>query len=164
MSKEELKFQVDFYHDLKIYQSVRGVTAIILAAIILLSIILIFFGFFPYSSGIAIYLIFVAILTFLTYKGYRWAMIIVLILNILNVINNLYSSILENQVYMILGLIIGFSIIFPELYNAIRVENERKRRLRQKPKENERFCTNCGFNINSQDKFCEKCGTRLKEI
>lgn len=80
-SEDDLKNQVENYHQLKITQSYRGISVVIMAGLLSLTFLLTFFDIFNISMEDFLYTLFiyVPILVFV-YRGHRWAIITLMII------------------------------------------------------------------------------------
>ena len=79
ISEEELKNQVDSYRTLKITQSYRGISALLLVASMMLTGLLAKFGVIAYEDFYINLFVYLPI-AFFVYKGHRWAIIAIMIL------------------------------------------------------------------------------------
>lgn len=164
MSPEELKEQVEGYNTLKITQSYRGVSVLIVSALWLLGLVIAFFGEYSSVSDMFLSLFIYVPILFFVYKGHRWAIVSLLVLYTIEKIYTLYLS--AEMGGFVLGSIIWWLIITPYIYKALLVENARRKGV-----ENPTtvaadivegvYCTKCGTKAESDGKFCTKCGTQL---
>ncbi len=157
ISNEELRYQVDNYSKLKITESYRGVAAIITFVLIGFSILLYAFGVVAPNSGTTIELIIYLILAFLIYKkGYRWAIVTVMALWTADKAIQIYDASLQGG--SLISILIWWFILMPYLYKALRVENEKGKRM-PIPK---KFCGGCGTTLDEDSKFCMQCGRKVE--
>ncbi len=163
--EEELKAQVENYNTLKVTQSYRGVVVISISALLLLTLIISLFGII-FDPGTVLFslIIYVPILIF-TYRGHRWAIITLLILWTIEKVSTAMMSIEMDS--SPLSSIIFWLAIAPSIYNALRVENLRKKKINpvaqpaQVPTFQTHFCSGCGNKLNPQVNFCNQCGTKI---
>ncbi|MCK4524852.1 MAG: zinc ribbon domain-containing protein [Candidatus Andersenbacteria bacterium] len=154
IDKEDLKNQVENYDKLKITQSYRGVSVLIVVVLLGLSLLLGFFGVYANIEetlyGLIIY---VPILIFV-YRGHRWAIIALMILW---TFEKWYQLI---EVGSIMPLI-WWIIIIPYFYKALKIENERRKlSTNQNTSSDKRFCSHCGSAIDIDANFCRHCGEK----
>ncbi len=167
MSPEELKEQIGSYDTLKITQSYRGVSVLIVSALWLLGFLLAFFGEYSSMSDMFLSLVIYLPILFFVYKGHRWAIVSLLILYTIEKIYTLYLSVEMGG--FVLGSIIWWLIVTPYIYKALLVENARRKET-QNPVDLTAsvtegvYCTKCGTRAKSDGKFCIKCGTELASL
>jgi hypothetical protein len=122
IDETELKNQVENYTTLKITQSYRGISILIISSFLGLSLLLSFFGTFADPAtilwGIVIYLPII----FFVYRGHRWAIILLMALY---TFEKGYLFVLENGKNI--WPIFWWIIIMPYFWKALRVENERRK-------------------------------------
>jgi hypothetical protein len=164
VSGEELKYQVENYDKLTITESYRGIAAIIISALIGLSVLLYYIlGFYSPDIGVAIELLIYLVGAILIYKkGYRWAIIGVMILWTMDKAAQMYDVVSSGQSVGWLGIIIWWFILMPYLYKALKVENARRKKsvaTRQANKGS--FCSKCGNALDDDSVFCAKCGAKV---
>lgn len=152
MSDEELQNQVDNYDTLKITESYKGISTIILLAILALSLILGFFNVIPVEDVLYSLIIYIPII-FFVYRGHRWAIISIMILWTIEKAITLFAggSVLS---------IFWWAIVIPYFYKALKVENERKK-IEKISSNKIYFCENCGNKIKKGTKFCTNCGKKI---
>lgn len=163
IEKDDLKKQIDNYSTLKITESYRGISVLIVTALFIFSILVTTFvdtsDYISQSDILYSLIIYIPIL-FFVYKGHRWAIIALMILW---TFEKGYSF-LEFGGFMN---IFWWAIVMPYFYKALKVENERKKQERTLSDENEssnqheKFCDNCGKPINLTVKFCQSCGNKI---
>lgn len=119
MTEEELRKQVDNYKTLKITQSYKGISVLILLSFLVLTVMLGLFGIVSLGDtlyGLIIYLP----IAFFVYRGHRWAIILLMILW---TIEKGYQLFLVGSIIPLLWWV----IIIPYFYKALKVENERRK-------------------------------------
>ena len=158
-SDEELKYQVENYDKLKITESYRGIAAIIIFALICLSILLYAFGVTSSDNGTTIELLIYLVAAFLIYKkGYRWAIVGVMILWTADKAVQIYNSMGSGW----LGIAIWWFILMPYLYKALKIENARRKKSASTIRTGRgSFCSKCGNLLDEDSVFCAKCGTKI---
>lgn len=167
MSPEELKEQVEGYNTLKITQSYRGVSVLVVGALLLLGFVFAYFGVYASMSDMFLSLVIYIPVLFFVYKGHRWAIISLFILWTIEKIYTLYLA--AESGGFILGSIIWWFIVAPYIYKALLVENARRKGI-QNPAivttdvVEGVYCTKCGTKAESDGKFCTKCGTQLSSL
>lgn len=159
ITSEELKEQVENYNTLKITQSYRGVSVLIVGALLLFSLLLSFFGVYAdVTSMIYGMLIYVPIL-FFVYRGHRWAIILLMILWTYEKGYTLFLSVQSGGGGI--GSVIWWLIVTPYIYNALVVENAHRKIARVAIKADTIFCSKCGTKQVTDAKFCTECGAGL---
>lgn len=152
IDEDDLKNQVENYYKLKITGSYRGISVLIVVALLGLSLLLGFLGVYASVDEILYGLIIYVPILFFVYKGHRWAIVALMIL---------WTFEKGYQLIEVGGImpLIWWAIIMPYFYKALRVENER-RKLSANPSVNSsrRFCSHCGGAIDTDAKFCTSCG------
>lgn len=157
----DLKNQIENYKILKITKSYRGISVLIVFALLGLSLILSFVGAYvdPTTMFWAI-VIYLPILLFV-YKGHRWAIIILMAMWTFEKGYQLYE-IGQSGSGSAIGPIIWWLIVMPYFWKALKVENERRKLT---PATNSVagsiFCHKCGARNEIDAKFCFKCGERM---
>src|SRR3989344_8059192 len=121
ISEEELKNQVDSYRTLKITQSYRGISALLLVASMMLTGLLAKFGVIAYEDFYINLFVYLPI-AFFVYKGHRWAIIAIMILWTYEKGYQVYL----NETSPIISLI-WWSIFMSYFYNALKVELKRRK-------------------------------------
>jgi ribosomal protein L40E len=160
ISAEELKEQIENYNTLKITQSYRGVAVLIVSALLLLSLVLGYFGVYASFQDIILGLFIYIPVLFFVYKGHRWAIITLLALWTLEKAYTIYLSVQSSG--SPIGSIIWWLIVAPYIYKALKVENERRKiKDSSNMKLDGVYCTNCGTRQGKSAKFCTKCGVNL---
>jgi len=158
LDEANLKNQLDNYNTLGITQSYRGISVLIVAALLGISLILSFFGLFADPTTMFWEILIYLPILYFVYNGHRWAIILLMVL---------YSFERGAQVYEIsqsgsnsIALpIIWWCIVMPYFWKALRIENERKKvaKLHVVHSDN-RFCKHCGSKVELDSKFCANCG------
>ncbi len=163
ITPEELKEQVENYNTLKITQSYRGISVLIVGALLLLSLVLAFFGLFSSVSDIILSLVLYVPILFFVYKGHRWAIVSLLVLWTLEKAYTLYLSVDMGSTPI--SSIIWWLIVAPYIYKALVVENARIKNKQNPSVEVEGiYCTKCGTRQAKDSKFCTKCGNQLSSV
>jgi hypothetical protein len=121
ISEEEMKTQVENYNNLKITQSYRGISALLILGSMVLTVLLAKFGVISYD---AIYssIIYLPI-AFFIWKGHRWAMIAMMILWTFEKGYQLYASGGTSPIVPI----IWWAIFMGYFVNAFKIELARKK-------------------------------------
>ncbi len=122
ISEEDMKTQVENYNNLKITESYRGISALLILGSMILTVVLAKLDLVSYDAvyGAIIYLP----LAFFIWKGHRWAMIIMI---------GLWTFEKGYQVYATAGesspivAIIWWAIFVGYFVNALKVEIARKK-------------------------------------
>lgn len=161
VDEADLKNQVENYNNLKITQSYRGISVLIISALLGFSLLLSFFGVYADPTtmiwGIVIYLP----ILFFVYKGHRWAIVLLMALWTFEKGYQLYQIGQDGGGSGIMP-IIWWLILMPYFWKALKVENE-KRRVAPvlKDASGSIFCQKCGAQNESSSKFCYKCGAKV---
>lgn len=121
ISEEEMKTQVENYNNLKITQSYRGISALLILGSMVLTVLLAKFGVISYDAvyGSIIYLP----IAFFIWKGHKWAMIAMMILWTFEKGYQLYASGGTSPIIPI----IWWAIFMGYFVNAFKVELARKK-------------------------------------
>ncbi|MCK4473655.1 zinc-ribbon domain-containing protein [Candidatus Parcubacteria bacterium] len=154
INETELNYQVDNYSKLKITESYRGISVLITTALLGISILLALFNLYPLEEILYGLIIYVPILLFV-YKGHRWAIVALMIL---------WTFEKGYQFIEVGGImpLIWWVIITPYFYRVLKVENKRRKLpMNQSTISDQCFCSHCGEVINTDAKFCAKCGTKI---
>lgn len=159
IEEDDLKNQIDNYSTLQITKSYRGISVLIVVALLALSILLAFFGIYASVEEILYGLIIYIPILFFVYRGHRWAIVALMAL---------WTFEKGYQLVEVGGImpIIWWAIIMPYFYKAFKVENERRKYEQVTTNEDRatnqfgKFCGNCGKPISSDAKFCQSCGTQ----
>jgi len=161
IEEADLKNQVENYNTLKISESYRGISVLIISALLGFSLVLAFFGVYADIStmicGIVLYLPII----FFVYKGHRWAIVLLMAMWTLEKGYQLYEIGQGGGGSGIMP-IIWWLIIMPYFWKALKVENE-KRKLAPALKDapGSAFCHKCGEQLETNSKFCTKCGAKV---
>lgn len=161
IEEADLKNQVENYNTLKISESYRGISVLIISALLGFSLILAFFGVYADIAtmiwGIVLYLPII----FFVYKGHRWAIVLLMAMWTLEKGYQLYQIGQGGGGSGIMP-IIWWLIIMPYFWKALKVENE-KRKLAPALKDapGSAFCHKCGEQLETNSKFCTKCGAKV---
>ncbi len=120
VSEEDMKTQVDNYKNLKVTESYRGISALLILGSMVLTVLLAKFGVISYD---AVYssIIYVPLAYFI-YKGHRWALIAIMILWTFEKGYQLYTGGTS-----VIVPIIWWSIFMNYFFNALKVELARKK-------------------------------------
>ncbi len=164
VDEADLKNQVENYNNLKITESYRGISVLIISALLGFSLLLSFFGVYADTTtmiwGIVIYLP----ILFFVYKGHKWAIILLMALWTFEKGYSLYEISQSGSGSSIMP-IIWWLIVMPYFWKALKVENERRKvtpTLTNGP--GSIFCQKCGAQNESGSKFCYKCGAKVIAI
>jgi len=161
IDEDELKKQVENYKTLKITESYRGISVLIISVFLGISLLLSIFGLYTdLVSMIFGVIIFLPIL-FFVYKGHRWAIILLMGVWTFEKFYQLYEIVQGNSGNVLITL--GWWIIIMSYFvKALRVENARRKVLSSThDTADSLFCHKCGVKLDSNSKFCSKCGTGL---
>jgi hypothetical protein len=121
ISEEEMKTQVEHYNSLKITESYRGISALLILGSMVLTVLLAKFGVISYD---AVYSAIVYLpIAFFIWKGHRWAMIAMMILWTLEKGYSLYASGGTSPIIPI----IWWAIFMGYFVNAFKIELARKK-------------------------------------
>lgn len=162
VSPEDLKEQLEGYYTLKITQSYRGITVLLISALLTLSLVLGFFEVTSLEDVIYSLIIYIPLLAFV-YKGHRWAIITLFILWTIEKVFTLIYSVEAGS--SPISSIIWFLIVAPVIYKAYVVEQERSNMsldtgVSKLLSVNSAFCSQCGKEISNDAQFCKFCGNR----
>jgi uncharacterized membrane protein YvlD (DUF360 family) len=121
----DLKNQIENYQSLKITQTYRGKSVLIILALLVFSLILSMFGIYadPVTMIIGI-MIYLPIL-FFVYKGHRWAIILLMVMYTYEKGFNIYE-ISKSGNGSGISSIIWWLIVMPYFWKALYVENKRR--------------------------------------
>lgn len=126
VDEKTLKNQIDNYSKLKIYQSLRGIAALLIEfSVVLTAIILYFTGGLPTAdilTGIIIYVVIFSIIALFVYRGSRVALILAMILFTLDKA----FSIAQGPTYVVAELA-WWVIFMRSFWQAYAVERERRK-------------------------------------
>jgi len=162
LSPDELREQVEEYKTLKLTQSYRGISILLLSALLLLGFILSYFGQYTSMEDMFLSLIIYIPIFIFVYKGHRWAIIALLILWTIEKGYTLYLA--TESGGFILSSVIWWLIVTPYIYKALLVENARLKITSDPSTDTETdgvYCTECGNKATTDAKFCTKCGKQL---
>jgi hypothetical protein len=157
---DELKNQIDNYDKLKISESYKGISVLLVGGLLILSLILGYFEIVSISDVVYSLFIYIPVL-FFVYKGHRWAIISLLVLWTIEKVFTLYMSV-ENG-GGVWGSIIWWLIVTPYIYRALLVENEKCKNKKNKSDiiSEGSFCSKCGEKLKDEAKFCGRCGNKI---
>jgi len=156
----DLKNQVENYKTLKITESYRGISVLIISVLLGLSLILSFVGVYSDPSTIFWGLIIYLPIIFFVYKGHRWAIITLIVLWTFEKGYQLYE-IGQSGSGSGIWPIIWWLIVMPYFWKALKVENERRKLVPViDGSAGSVFCYKCGAQIEANSKFCYKCGAK----
>lgn len=159
IEEEDLKNQVENYETLKITESYRGISVLIISALLGLSLILSFAGMYADPTTIFLGLIIYLPIIFFVYKGHRWAIIALILLWTFEKVYSLYEVGQSGSGIMP---IIWWLIIMPYFWKALKVENERRKLITATSGNlGSVFCHKCGGQNEVNSKFCYKCGAKI---
>ncbi len=121
MGRANIKYQVENYKNLKIYQSARGVPVLLVLVAMIFLILLAITSMVSIDIGTLFFLIisYLIILPF-SYKGHMWAIIVWLIFTVINIIYTIY----------LLGNFWFSVVMFFYVLQALRVEIERRKKIK----------------------------------
>lgn len=157
----DLKNQVENYKTLKITQSYRGISVLIIFALLGLSLILSFVGLYADLSTMFLGLIIYVPIIFFVYKGHRWAIIALITLWTFEKGYQLYE-IGQSGTGSAIWPIIWWLIVVPYFWKALKVENERRKLApATSSTTGSVFCHKCGMQNEAGAKFCIKCGAKM---
>ncbi|MFA6038129.1 MAG: hypothetical protein WC748_08440 [Legionellales bacterium] len=126
IEESDLKKQCDNYNTLKITESYRGISVLIMSAFMALGLIFSFFTSFVTLSNVIIEMIIYVPLCFFIYRGHRWAIILLMLIWTFSQgfqLNEVIQSGSGNKFMPI----IWWLIVMPYFWQALKVENERKK-------------------------------------
>ena len=154
----ELKKQVENYQNLKITESYRGISVLIISALLGLSLLLSFLGVYVDPITMLYGIIIYAPIIFFVYKGHRWAINALMIFWTYEKFYQIYETGGNGWIWPILW----WLIVTPYFWKTLKVENER-RKLAPALKDmlDSAFCHKCGKDLELSSKFCSKCGARV---
>lgn len=159
IGKEELKQQLEGYDSLKIYQSARGISLIALLFSAAVTLIFIVGGMSEPASLFDVILF--TTFGFFIFKGQRWAAVAAMVLWSIEKLLSLTSG--STNVIMIIVWWASYMHVF---YLSYKVEVMRglstRHRVSSTEADSKVFCTVCGTSIDSDSKFCFKCGAKVK--
>ncbi|NOZ69829.1 MAG: hypothetical protein GXP46_11445 [Deferribacteres bacterium] len=134
VQKEKLEFQVEQYHTLKITQSARGISFLLLLFSGVVSLI---FAYFVFNLGIfSLFDIFISfVLGYFIYRGHKWAIVSAMIFwtlgKFLLILDNISAADkLPILVSQIITQIIWWSFYMHAFYVALKVEMLRQKQER----------------------------------
>lgn len=122
IDETELKSQVENYTALKVTQSYKGISVLIILSLLGLSLLLSFFSTFADTATIFWSIVIYSPILFFVYIGHRWAIILLMILYTLEK-TYLFYELGGNNIMPI----IWWIIVMPYFWKALRVENERRK-------------------------------------
>jgi len=122
ISEEDMKTQVENYNNLKITESYRGISALLILGSMILTVVLAKFDVVSYDAvyGAIIHLP----LAFFIWKGHRWAMIVMIALWTFEKGYHVYATAGESSPIVA---IIWWAIFVGYFVNALKVEIARKK-------------------------------------
>lgn len=157
MDQAELKKQAENYSTLEITKSYRGISMLILLALLGITVFLGYLEFHSWSTVIFVSIVYLP-LAFFVYRGHRWAIVSLMIL---------FTFEKGYQLFQVKNImpIVWWIILMPYFYKALRVENELKRRQQKKNEKDQagntnKFCGECGSELVEDDNFCKQCGAK----
>lgn len=161
IDEADLKNQVENYKTLKITESYRGISVLIISALLGLSLVLSFAGIYADPTtifwGIIIYLPII----FFVYKGHRWAIVALMVLWTFEKVYSLYEVGQSGSGSGVMP-IIWWLIVMPYFWKTLKVENERRKLLPAVSGDvGSVFCHKCGAQNETDAKFCLKCGAKM---
>ena len=126
ISNEEIKRQVDNYDNLRITESFRGTSVLLILGSIILTIVLAIFNVISYSTllyGVIMYLP----IAYFIWRGHRWAIITAICLWTLD---KGYQFFTVSSGYV--PIIIWWVLFASCFYNTLRIENIRRLKIKIK--------------------------------
>ncbi len=160
MEETDIKNQIENYHSLKITKSYRGISVLLVSALLALSLLLSFFGVYSDIDTIIYSLIIYIPIIFFVYKGHRWAIISLIALWTLEKVYQIYETGGESGIMPI----IWWLIVTPYFWKALKVENVRNGKFKEEVGKGTSFCHQCGEALESDVKFCSKCGAKINPL
>jgi len=162
IEESDLKNQIDNYSTLKITESYRGISVLIYAVILVISLALGYFGIYTDLETILWGMVLYLPILFFVYKGHRWAIILLMALWTLEKGVQVYDIVEAGSGSVVMPVFWWF-IIMPYFWKALKVENERRKVLTplQVDVGESIFCHECGERLNTSSKFCPKCGAEV---
>lgn len=158
IDETELKKQIENYQNLKITESYRGISVLIIFGLLSLSLLLAFFGVYADPTTIFYGLVIYVPILFFVYKGQRWAIVALMILWTFEKIYQIYETGGDSGIMPI----IWWLIVTPYFWKALRVENGRRKLAHTlKDMAGSTFCHKCGEPLEVNAKFCSKCGANI---
>lgn len=144
INSNTLENQIQQYKSLKIYESYKGIAAMLIGGRILLSELVLLIQWVPDNNFIISFLrrdfglvglFFYLFLAIFVFKGKKWALLIMMVIETINSGFSLFrSSSLEGSFWLMI--IFWWSIFMKMLYTSYRVEVERSNLIRDKNKTN----------------------------
>ena len=128
IDESDLKTQVENYETLKITESYRGISVLIVLALLAFSFILSFLGVYADIETMIWGLVLYLPILFFVYKGHRWAIISLIILWTFEKGYALYEVVESGSGSPIMA-IFWWLIIMPYFWKALRGENEKRKVL-----------------------------------
>lgn len=166
VSQTELSKQIQGYNTLKMTETYRGIAVLVVSALLLLSLVLGYFGITSLEDVLFSLVLYVPVL-FFVYKGHKWAIITLFILWTIDKVATLIYSVDAGG--SPIGSVIWFLIVAPIIYKAYVVERERSEENPMKYTDvtvavhNKNFCSECGERQSSEAVFCKSCGYKVSE-
>lgn len=156
INEADLLNQIKNYNTLKITQSYRGISTLIVCVVISINFLLFLFGVFDLYSIFIVFIIYTPIAYFV-HKGHRWAIIALIILWTIEKGLIIYGT-PEEWFWPLFWWI----VLTPYFYKALKVENEKRKIDNIKNDDlNNIYCYDCGTKNDGDAKFCVKCGCKI---
>ena|GEM_PF-1242689 len=164
MDEADLQNQVGNYNKLKITESYRGISVLIISALLGFSFLISAFGLYSDLGSMLWSLVIYAPVLFFVFKGHRWAIVALMVLWTFEKFFQIYQ-IGESGNGSVITPLFWWLIIMPYFWKALRVENA-KRKIPNVSRMAQGgdalvYCHECGTQLPPSAAFCSKCGTRL---
>ncbi|HEX6976846.1 MAG TPA: zinc-ribbon domain-containing protein [Patescibacteria group bacterium] len=150
VGKDELNKQTREYETLKITQSAKGQSFLLNIFSATITLLFILVGSTDAWNLLDVFIL--LILGFFIFKGHRWAMVAAMVVWTLEKLISLIDG--NGGILAILW----WAIYMHAYYVAYKVENMRVHHLSIN---NKIYCSHCGKQIDSDSKYCIKCGNKL---
>lgn len=126
IAEADLKNQVENYNTLKISESYRGISVLIISVLLGFSAVLAFLGVYADMATMIWGIVFYLPVIFFVYKGQRWAIVLLMVMWTLERGYQLYEIGQGGNGSGIMP-IIWWLIIMPYFWKALKVENEKRK-------------------------------------
>lgn len=170
ISDEELKNQIENYNHLGMLKSYRKISSILVLWLIISAIASLYLGFFEAPLLILPVLIFYILLFYFVYKGHRWSIIVLMMIFTVEIIFKEINGFIALDKVKFFPIVWWF-IVVPVLFKALKVENERKKKIQNTNANNNTkpqitkikiiFCQKCGKKNINEANYCKKCGNKI---
>jgi hypothetical protein len=128
IDETELKNQVENYNTLKITESYRGISVLIISACLGLSFLLSVFRVYSDPIGMIWVIVIYLPILFFIYKGHRWAIVLSMAMWTFDKVYQFYEIGQSGSGNVIMP-ILWWLFIMPYFWKALRVENERRKKV-----------------------------------